>query len=555
MWGNVLQASDPAWRDSVIPQRWCYPRPVDPRAKPLRRGATALLLVFAFPASADGPIVHEYVAPMPTEDLLLQATALGSHLRAALDTSVGVVTAPDVRRSTASTETAYGGASAPSGSDASYRIDRVTIEPSILSYHDPFIPSIAPFKRLYAYDWVDESLKLRVHRPELERVDTGGEPRRGEDQFYADIVVDLLPDVPVRLPTVGPGARVLASSMHPGLPFELLRDGADNWFVRSTVRRRVRLALELAMDRRSFGGGFSAASYAALAPLLPRVPAAVRQSATRVLNAVGVSQATRPADAVSALVHYFRSFLPSADLPMATGGTALYEELSLGQKGVCRHRAYGFVVTALALGVPARMVHNEAHAWVEVWDGELWRRIDLGGAAGGLRVTRTADAPQYRPPKDSYEWPAGSQSGADAVEASIGETRSGRTKPDAGKPSSASEPEPVQPQEEASADAGALPELGAAVLTLRLNDKSARRGETFRIRGAVRAQGQKCPNARVDVSLRDASGASTFIRSLATDDQGRFDSAVTVPFDLPVGDYSVLVATPGTEKCGAGSSR
>ena len=130
-----------------------------------------LLVLAAFPASAGGPIVQEYIAPQPTEDLLLQATTLGSRIRAALDTPVGVVTAPDVRRGPASSEMAYGGASTPRSGDASYDVDRLTAEPGVLGYHDPFIPSIAPFKRLYAYDSVNESLRLGVHRTALERLE------------------------------------------------------------------------------------------------------------------------------------------------------------------------------------------------------------------------------------------------------------------------------------------------------------------------------------------------------------------------------------------------
>jgi transglutaminase-like putative cysteine protease len=512
-------------------------------------------MLVAFPASAGGPLVHEYIAPQPAEDLLLEATALGSHVKAALDTPAGVVTAPDVRRGPAPNETAYGGASTPSSSDASYDIDRMTTEPGILGYHDPFIPSIAPFKRLYAYDSVDESLTLSVHRTALERLEVGGDPRAGEDQFYGDIVVDLASAVPVRIPTVGPGARVLAASIHPGVPFELLHDGADNWFIRSSVRRRARLALQLAIDRRAFGGAFAATSYAALAPALPPMPRVAEQAAARVLQAVGVSQATRPADAVSALVHYFRSFAPSSEFPTARGGSALYQELSLSQKGVCRHRAYSFVVTALALGVPARMVRNEAHAWVEVWDGELWHRIDLGGAAAGLQVSRAADAPQYRPPADSYEWPAGSQSGTQAADGAIGEGSPAAPRNlEVRSASRAAQPPPTRPRPEPSST-DPPPVYGPAELTVRVKDKKVRRGETFRVSGNVQAQGHECANVRVDVALRDATGLNTTIQSLAADERGQFDSAVTVPFDLRVGDYEVLVATPGTAKCGAGSSR
>ena len=70
------------------------------------------------------------------------------------------------------------------------------------------------------------------------------------------------------------------------------------------------------------------------------------------------------------------------------GHNDIYLDLALSQKGVCRHRAFAFLVTALSLGIPTRMVVNEAHAWVEVLDPgvapPLWRRVDLGGAGRAL---------------------------------------------------------------------------------------------------------------------------------------------------------------------------
>ena len=85
---------------------------------------------------------------------------------------------------------------------------------------------------------------------------------------------------------------------------------------------------------------------------------------------------------VAKLVAYFRSFVDSDEFP--TDRDDVYLALALSKKGVCRHRAFAFLVTALGLGLPARMITNEAHAWVEVSDGSLWRRIDLGGAGRAL---------------------------------------------------------------------------------------------------------------------------------------------------------------------------
>lgn len=52
--------------------------------------------------------------------------------------------------------------------------------------------------------------------------------------------------------------------------------------------------------------------------------------------------------------------------------------------GACRHRTEAFMLLAHYMGVPARMVFNESHAYCEVpfqdVNGIQWRRFDLGGA-------------------------------------------------------------------------------------------------------------------------------------------------------------------------------
>jgi hypothetical protein len=59
------------------------------------------------------------------------------------------------------------------------------------------------------------------------------------------------------------------------------------------------------------------------------------------------------------------------------------------------------MITANALGIPARYVENEAHAFVEVWFPERsWQRIDLGGAALRLEVSGGEDKTIHRPRAD-----------------------------------------------------------------------------------------------------------------------------------------------------------
>ena len=55
------------------------------------------LLAFALPAYADGPVLHEYIAPDAAEDLRMGATTQDGAMPAAIDTRSGVLAAPASR--------------------------------------------------------------------------------------------------------------------------------------------------------------------------------------------------------------------------------------------------------------------------------------------------------------------------------------------------------------------------------------------------------------------------------------------------------------------------
>lgn len=521
--------------------------------------APALLLVLlavAVPAQAGGPIEHEYIKPDPVEDLRLNATTRSGSMPAALETPSGVVTAPDTEQNPAESGTAYGGGSTPNSVDATYRIDRDTTRPDEVGYDDPFSPAVTPFKRLYAFDAVDPELELVVANKRLRPIPVGGSVQAGDDQFYGDMAVDLTENTPVRIPSVGPGPRVLAATVDPPLRFQLYRDGADNWFIKAAARKRVRLTLQLAIPRSVFGSSFADVSWQTLAGSLPKLPDSARTAAQTVLDELGVSQAITPRAAVAMLVAHFRDFQPSSDLPKGSGA-ALYQELALSQKGVCRHRAYAFTITALVLGLPTRMIRNEAHAWVEVYDGSLWHRIDLGGAAGRLDMKRDDARPVHSPPRDPYSWPKGSGSGLEMADhartsgSQPGGSSSSAASSSSAKPAEHAEPTSTPADTAPSADDKRPP----AELSLTLGESHVRRGEPLKLRGRVVADGDGCPHARVDVKLATSSGRTIPIGSLATDDSGRFSGAVVVPLArVDVGDYDVMVSTPGDARCGPGSA-
>jgi hypothetical protein len=252
------------------------------------------------------------------------------------------------------------------------------------------------------------------------------------------------------------------------------------------------------------------------------------------------------------LVDYFRRFEASDQLPQATDAAGLYRELSFEQKGVCRHRAYAFAITALALGLPTRVVHNEAHAWVEVFDTELWHRVDLGGAASDIRESSPDPlSPNHRPPQDPFAWPTGATSALDALPqrvpapaeeeqhdlaSDVAQSRSGD---DSSRPGWPGATGPGRDDGASKAlwgdDSTRTPDVTFSVV-----EKQLLRGRPLRVSGTAQKDGVACRLARVDVFYSGPEGRES-IGSVATDREGRFVGSVTLPPSTPVGPLELSV--------------
>jgi transglutaminase-like putative cysteine protease len=532
-----------------------------PRA--LTLSATLLLAGASGAAAANDAIVlHEPIPADPAEDLALRV-ALTGDLPAAIRTPGGFVGAPDPLRPPAPWDASYG-----AGASDAFAPDTDTRRPQVSDYDDPFTPSTAPFKRLEAFDAVLSDYHVEVRDTRLVRLAAlqgGAPPRPEEDAFYADMVVDLPSEGNVRIPSVGPGARVVHARLGIGgtpISFQILRDGADNWFLlpapaaegpralgANGLPKRARLVMEVAVARAAFGGAPGDVSWSEL-PLVPPLPENVARDAAIVRAAIGISRAMRPGEATRKLVDYFRGFGDSEEPPAPRG--SVYLDLALSRKGVCRHRAYAFLVTAQSLGIPTRLVENEAHAWVEVHDGTLWRRIDLGGA-GRLPTAasdRIAQRDRYAAPPDAFQWPAHADRGGDMISGGGSGAGGGGGAGVAGAGSATFGPPlpaPGAPQN----DGDLRP---PSTVSVTLADGVVHRGVPLRVRGAVRADGEPCAHVIVELSLREP-GSSKRVRMgiLATGSDGAFEGAV-VPSGVPLGDYELLVETPGDGRCGRGAN-
>jgi transglutaminase-like putative cysteine protease len=524
-----------------------------------------LTLAVISPGAEGAPsrsVEHEAIPPDPANDVAF-GLRLDGDLPPAIETPSGLVASPDPRAAVSpatppdTPPTSLAGHD--SGPDAASRFtpDTDTARPDHLPYSDPFVPTTAPWKRLVAFDRVDADYSLSVLDTSL-HVMPVHEPSRSdrEERFYGDLVVNVQPSVPVRIPSVGPGAHVLHARLGVGAEdrdVALFFDGADNWFLSSSQAGPARLVFELSIARAAFGGPFDEALDGPLGTVgVHALPPNVQRDANVVAAKIGVPKATRR-ETLAALVDYFRSFTESNDPPSTEHG--VYLALALSKKGVCRHRAYAFMVTASGLGLRARVVTNEAHAWVEVNDGRRWKRVDLGGAGSILAEDKAPLGPTYAPPPDPFKWPPGARRGEDLGRTGQG-VNGGEGTGGAGVGGGAGAGASPTTSTSTTGNAGAgLVETAAdtraeSSVTLETAEGSITRGDVVHVRGSVVADGAPCGHLPVGISARERkTGAVVPLGEMATDERGAYQGGVLVPKTVLVGDYELVAVTAGDTRC------
>jgi len=512
---------------------------------------------------------------------------------------------------------AGGGGDAPPDRRDIIRTDRDTgpegDEPHV--YHMVFNPEPYPYKRMTALDDVriqpcripqpgcnDEVLV--VHDTEKHQLAvTGPTPERGRDLFWGSIVIDFEPGRLVPIPSVAADSSILQARTEPPVPVTFFKDGADNYFVRSTAGGRHRLIWLSDAPRVYFGGPLPDDVLIEDEPreLRRKLPARLRERTDRVLAHIGVKATRRSTleSVLDPLVNYFRAF-EVGDLPPPTGSS--YCDLALAQKGCCRHRSYAFAITAMAAGIPVRYVENELHVYVEVYvprlgpDGTgLWRRINLGGAAiheqlvGGEGKTLYAEKggdPFPQPPAfaKGAEPPVGLPPGGTTGGGANGSANaSGNANGDgnangnanangkasaaanagAGGPSSArSDGKRVDlavldaqaAREGASAQQGKPKRVATRITVEALSGRGTFRGESVDVSGAVRVDGGDGGGLPVEIYLDGPHGAVR-VGETSTEPSGHWHTAVEVPKELELGDHRVVARTRGDDKRAPSSSR
>jgi transglutaminase-like putative cysteine protease len=464
------------------------------------------------------------------------------------------------------------GAEQPGRRSPSFKPDRMTDLEGSLEYYEAFKPSIAPFKRVTSLDAtvLDRDGKtpvLTIHDPRrrpvpIETANAKPPDARPRDRFFGEVTLDFSQGRVVPLPSVSPESRILSLRTEPATQIAIERDGADNFFAvaqGAVPKSTVFVAFLTDAPRAYFGAELPHGKVSALAAEVPELDPSIRSRALGFAATLGVNRDSDLADALSALVAHFRAFEESSEPPPDTGD--IYLDLARAKKGICRHRTYAFVVTAHALGIPARFVQNEAHSWAEVKLPRIgFMRIDLGGSAHGLTAHGAQDRPQYQPVEpDPLPRPAAyersySLAGRDArgVRRPGDKELQGRW---VAPSESAAKAAQAKPGEQASfmgarSKSATTTELGTrAPLTVTLAERhhSVMRGTDLRVAGRIQnAAGLGVAGLRIEVSLATEGRRERMLLGVAvSSERGAFDAAFGVPPDLAVGDYRLVVVTPG----------
>jgi hypothetical protein len=576
--------------------------------------ALLLLTLLPLPALAGGRLRHEYVPPSffdayPVDSDDAAQLEPGEPLPNAVTQNGQRLPAPGDKAPDAPKFEPFDGASPPPDPGDILRPsaavpDRKTETESKLTYHAVFNPEVAPLRRNVAFDAIAADYRLSIAPGPLAEVPLS--PRKAapdRELFWGDVSVDAVPGRPAPIPSVAPDMGILAVRTEPPqATVRFLKDGADNYYVGTDFHGTVRVVF-LADAHRSY---FSAPVPdnvplgAGAGDPATALPPAARAAAARVMRRIGIDPSMPFAAGMDRLVGWFRAF--KAGPPPARSGD-IYEDLALGQVGVCRHRAFAFLVTARAAGVPTRYVQNEAHAFVEVRapDGR-WRRVDLGGEAPSLDVKGGAQVRLHTPPPDPYPKP---QSYLESYSAVV--THNTVVVPGApGSAGAASGPGPHVPlpgegtdaglapgspgsggvPTAAAADAGPTSPPGLAAgdgapppgpaphapaphgpgrrVALHLDsgagDHEAFRGEAlpFAVEGSVLGYGTGDPAGGVPVQIYlvpVAGGAAYPVGpELRADGRGHFAATLTLPPSLPLGRYHLVAASGATSDWAAGRS-
>jgi len=536
--------------------------------------------------SGDGaPVLHQDVRPPPgagerrarAEAGLLGPEPSAGRNPTAFASGDKLLPEPAMDPQPSRQETVHGTASFGADRNTQWKPDRGTGPDGTLHYVEVFNPSVVPFKRMSALDGIRSDYTLFVRPSALTDLPIGGATGPERDKFWGSLVIELTTGTDVPIPSVAPDMRILSYEIEPRIEVTFSKDAADNFYVRSDapgVAGQFRLNFLADAPITYFAPAFDPKTRIRDIPksMVTPLPPELKESAALAVRELGLSPSMRLKDALDKMTYYFRGFEAKEAPPK---GRDIFWDLFQSQAGVCRHRSFAFVVVAAAIGIPARYVTNEAHAWVEVWaPGPGWLRLDLGGAAMTLEVSNAKGKTMYQPrTEDPFDKPPNYLNNYSRLEGDV-EGLSSAQLAEARQPAGAGD-NPLAGEGEGEGESGdangrggrrrapgpgsELPQLpesevaGKAMTFVKVTatSKVGFRGEAVSVRGRVHDDhGVGIGDLGVEIYLAPAHAHgenAVWIGSALTTADGSFQIDLSLPAELDLGSYEVFAGVAGND--------
>ncbi len=468
--------------------------------------------------------------------------------------------------------------------DSTNQLDDLTDHVDPLQYFPQFDPSVLPYKRQVSQNQVtrtpDGSYRIELASKTFTPVDiprtTPLTASSQEDTFWGSFLIRTESGQLHPIPSVAPDQRVLQLKSEPAVPLTIVRDQADNYYIRADYNGLVRVNLQLAAPRFYFDGTLqTTVRWNDFPPALrPTLAPEIRTVANRVLSKLAVDNRTMPPhDALMRLIEHFRDFESRALAANARTGD-MYETIALGKAGVCRHRSHAFIISAHALGIPTRFIYNETHAFVEIyWPGQGWRRIDLGGAAENVEIhdnnnralhDGTVNDPLPQPPAYISERERILGQSKDYTD-STAPTPALPTPPASAKASTQAETnQEQQPTRQPNVNAPATPQSAAepaqepirdyriaTQLTITSTSEQILRGQAIALQGRLATQrGEPLDKQTIKIMLgpsgATAPQSATLLGLTQTDANGHFSTQFPISPNLSIGRWTLTAVFEGS---------
>ncbi len=412
-----------------------------------------------------------------------------------------------------------------------------------LVYHELFSPSVYPMERGKVFDQISSEEVLSVRDSKKVAIEKTAARATERDAFWGQATVDFKAGAWIAIPSPAAGLHVLYAGTTPPIAGEIrfARDSAENLFVSAAVDGRHTLTWLADTAQTYYAGPISHEIRIGDEPALPPLPPDLLARARIVLERMHLHPTREQSlrSVLDPLVTYFRSF-QEGDLPAHSAST--YLDLALSRRGVCRHRSFAFMITALAAGIPTRYVQNELHVFVEVWIPNLgWRQINLGGARADASLAGAERRAPYSP-KGEDPLPKPSTFGSAQVPRAHFDAQSGSG---VGSGAGSGTAERVKLDVLARHNVRSDVVLVPTTISVSIATRSAFRGDSLEAAGRVTANApDEAGGLSVDLYLEDGD-AAVLVGTTTTLTDGTFRATLHLPRDLSVGDHHLIARTPG----------